>query len=269
MCPSAVVHLLRASLGLTVKYASHAGREWMTKPPPPAAGEERGSRAWHLGNIHHPPTPPSTCSPTDPCVHAGLVSRSCRTLRPHGLEPTRLLCPWDFPGKNTGVRCHALLQGIFPTQGWNPCLLRLLHWQVDSLPRNHLGSPYPLTHLPIHPLTHSSIIHPLLSTIHPPTPPTPAHPGIQAASSHHSSTTHPTSIIHPSSTHSCIHPSAHASIHPFIEQMSSFHCGLGPIQVLGNWERADLTSPCPLELPWGGGEGFSKVNPCVTKKSHR
>ena len=34
----------------------------------------------------------------------------------------RLLCPWDSPGKNTGVGCHALLQGIFPTQGWNPGL---------------------------------------------------------------------------------------------------------------------------------------------------
>ena len=37
---------------------------------------------------------------------------------PCGLLPTRLLCPWDSPGKNTGVGCHALLQGIFPTQGW-------------------------------------------------------------------------------------------------------------------------------------------------------
>ena len=34
-------------------------------------------------------------------------------LRPH--EPARLLCPWDSPGKNTGVVCHFLLQGIFPT----------------------------------------------------------------------------------------------------------------------------------------------------------
>ena len=33
---------------------------------------------------------------------------------------TRLLCPWDSPGKNTRVGCHALLQGIFPTQGLNP-----------------------------------------------------------------------------------------------------------------------------------------------------
>ena len=39
-----------------------------------------------------------------------LVGQSCPTLRPHGLEPTRLLCPWDSPGKNTGVGCHFLLQ---------------------------------------------------------------------------------------------------------------------------------------------------------------
>ena len=42
--------------------------------------------------------------------------------------------PWDSPGKNTGVVWHALLQGIFPTQGWNLRLLRLLLWQVGSLP---------------------------------------------------------------------------------------------------------------------------------------
>ena len=39
----------------------------------------------------------------------------------------------DSPGKNTGVYCHALLQGIFPTQGSNPCPLCLLHWQAGSL----------------------------------------------------------------------------------------------------------------------------------------
>ena len=42
------------------------------------------------------------------------------SLRPHGLQPTRLLCSGDFPGKDTGVGCHSLLQGIFPTQGSNP-----------------------------------------------------------------------------------------------------------------------------------------------------
>ena len=40
----------------------------------------------------------------------------------------------DSPGKNTGVDCHDFLQGIFLTQGSNPCLLCLLHWQVGALP---------------------------------------------------------------------------------------------------------------------------------------
>ena len=47
----------------------------------------------------------------------------------------RLLCLWEFPGKNTGVGCHILLLGISPTQGSNP---HLLHWQVGSLPLRHL-----------------------------------------------------------------------------------------------------------------------------------
>ena len=53
------------------------------------------------------------------------------SLWPRGLVPARLLCPWNFSGKNTGVGCHFLLQGIFPTQGSNPLLLHLLHWQVN------------------------------------------------------------------------------------------------------------------------------------------
>ena len=65
------------------------------------------------------------------CKVTSVMSNS---LWPYGLEPTRLLCPWDFPGKNPGVGCHALLQGTFPTQGSNPSLLHLLHWQVGSLP---------------------------------------------------------------------------------------------------------------------------------------
>ena len=64
-----------------------------------------------------------------------LVSQLCPTL----FEPTRLLCPWDSPGKNAGVRCHALLQEILSTQERNPRLLCLLHWQASS--QRHLGSP--------------------------------------------------------------------------------------------------------------------------------
>ena len=47
------------------------------------------------------------------------------SLQPHGLQPTGLLCPWDSPGKNTGMGSQSPLQGIFLTQGSNPCLLRL------------------------------------------------------------------------------------------------------------------------------------------------
>jgi len=41
----------------------------------------------------------------------------------------RLLCPWEFPGKNTRVGCHFLVQGIFLTQEWK---LHFLNWQVDT-----------------------------------------------------------------------------------------------------------------------------------------
>ena len=47
---------------------------------------------------------------------------------------TRLLSHWDSPGKNTGVCCYYLLQGLFPTQKLNPSLLCLLRWQAGSLP---------------------------------------------------------------------------------------------------------------------------------------
>ena len=69
-----------------------------------------------------------------------LVSDS---LWPHGLQPARLLCPWNSPGKNTAVGCHFLLQGIFPTQWSNLRLLCLLYWQANSLPLHHLGSIIP------------------------------------------------------------------------------------------------------------------------------
>ena len=57
------------------------------------------------------------------------------------MDPARLLCPWDFPGKNTGVGCYFILQGTFLTQGLNPSLLHLLHWQAGSLPAEPPGKP--------------------------------------------------------------------------------------------------------------------------------
>ena len=67
-----------------------------------------------------------------------LVSQSCLiSLQPHGLQPDRLLCPWDFQGKGTGVGCHSFLQGIFLIQESNlpPTL------QADSLPSETPGKP--------------------------------------------------------------------------------------------------------------------------------
>ena len=67
-----------------------------------------------------------------------LTSRSVvsNSLRPYGLQPTRLLCPWDFPGKRTGVGCHFLLQAIFLTQGLN---LGLLPSRQMLYPLSHEG----------------------------------------------------------------------------------------------------------------------------------
>ena len=62
------------------------------------------------------------------------IAQSCLTL----CDPMNDSLPvweptWDSPGKNTGVGCHFLLQGIFPTQGSNPSLLCLLHWQAGFI----------------------------------------------------------------------------------------------------------------------------------------
>ena len=61
-------------------------------------------------------------------LNHSVVSNS---LKPHGLSSVKLLFPWDSPGKNTRVGCHALLQGIFLTQGLNPglshCMWILYH----------------------------------------------------------------------------------------------------------------------------------------------
>ena len=60
------------------------------------------------------------------------------SLQPHGLQLARLLCLWDSPCKNTGVGCHALLQGIFLMQGSNP---GLPHCRRILYQMSHQGSP--------------------------------------------------------------------------------------------------------------------------------
>ena len=64
----------------------------------------------------------------------------------HGV---RFLCPWDSPGKKTGVSCHALLQGIFPNQGLNPslphCSWILYHLSYQGSPRSYRRSYLPFS----------------------------------------------------------------------------------------------------------------------------
>ena len=57
------------------------------------------------------------------CVQSAKPLQPCLTLRPCGAQPARLLCPWDSPGRNTGVGGHALLQGTFPDPGIGPMSL--------------------------------------------------------------------------------------------------------------------------------------------------
>ena len=59
-----------------------------------------------------------------------LFSRVRLFVTPWTIAHQAPFCPWDFPGKKTGVDYPFLHQGIFPTQGSNSCLLCLLHWQV-------------------------------------------------------------------------------------------------------------------------------------------
>ena len=66
-----------------------------------------------------------------------VVSHSVRTncLQPHGLQPSRLLCPWNSPGKNTGVGCHFLLQGVFWPRDWThiSCVSSTAGWFSKSV----------------------------------------------------------------------------------------------------------------------------------------
>ena len=76
------------------------------------------------------------CRKSCVCV---LVAQSCLTLGdPMGCSPPGSLCPWNSPGKNTGVGFHFLLQGIFLTQGSNP---GVPHCRTDSLPSEPPGKP--------------------------------------------------------------------------------------------------------------------------------
>ena len=78
-------------------------------------------------------------------MHAQLLNQVGFFVTPWTIA-TRLLCPEDFPGKNTEVGCHFLLQRIFWIQTLKPGLLHFLNWQADFIRLCHLGSPDKLLH---------------------------------------------------------------------------------------------------------------------------
>ena len=104
-------------------------------PTGPLEGKPLPSAPLDTGSL-----PPWDCSQL-PQGHlvVGHFSHSVasKALRPHGLQPARLFRAWDFPGKNTGVGCHSLLQGSSHPgiQPGSPAL------QADSSPLSQLGSP--------------------------------------------------------------------------------------------------------------------------------
>ena len=105
---------------------------------PSVSGWERGLWPAGLGcgaNLCHRP-PCRVCVPSLLLFSTSVVSDSATPRT----EAYQAPLAWNFPGKYTGVGCHFLLQGIFPTQGSN---LRLLCWQAGSLPLSHQGSPVP------------------------------------------------------------------------------------------------------------------------------
>ena len=84
------------------------------------------------------------------CCWCCLLAKSCLTLlQPHGLYPNRLLCPWDFPGKNFGVVCHFLFQGIFLIQGsdlrLSHCKRNLYHWATREAHEESIKIPKYIT----------------------------------------------------------------------------------------------------------------------------
>ena len=112
--------------------------QWLRLSAPEAEGLN-SIPSWETRS-HMPQLRPGATKQINVCVCVCVCARApacVRVLRhivmsgslgPHGLWPARLLCPWNFPGKDTEVGCHFLLPGIFLIQGWNPRLWCLLHW---------------------------------------------------------------------------------------------------------------------------------------------
>ena len=86
-----------------------------------------------------------------------LIAQSCLTLATLWIVASRILCPWNFPGKNTGVSCLSLLQGIFPTQGLNPGLLHYGRFFTNGAIGNAQPYIFSLSHICSCHLAHTSL----------------------------------------------------------------------------------------------------------------
>ena len=105
---------------------------WVHHAEGEACGTERSLTGSMIRHHQHP-----HCGSPGVCAKS---LQSCPALHDTVDSSLLLLCPWDSPGKNTGVGCCALSQGIFLTQGSKLCL-SLLHWQTCSLPLAPPGKP--------------------------------------------------------------------------------------------------------------------------------
>ena len=111
--------------------------ELCPRPSLPSHGGHTLSKQGMMLEIHGSQEAMSPGEVRHACMHA--KSLCCvQLLATFGLQPARLLCQWDFPGKDAGVGCHFLLQGIFPIQGSN---LSHLPWQVDHFTSEPPGKP--------------------------------------------------------------------------------------------------------------------------------
>ena len=109
-----------------IKAASAAG---------PAAGHLASNLNFSKGGEEAAETRVPLCSALPMCSCSVLSA----SLRPHGLQPARRLCPWDFPGKNTGAGRHFLPQGSSRPRDRTPSLSRLLHRRAGSWPAEPSG----------------------------------------------------------------------------------------------------------------------------------
>ena len=140
MTPWTVTHQAPLSIGFP-KQEYWSGLPFPSPRDLSNPGIEHGSPAWQTDSL-----PLSHWGSPTQCTECEsvkvLVTQLCPTLQPHGLWLTRFLCPWNSPGKNTGVGSHSFLQGNLPNPGIEP---RSPTLQVDSLSSE--GSPNCITKL--------------------------------------------------------------------------------------------------------------------------